>query len=166
MKNILLIIMSMLLLSCASTPKIYYQEDVFYPQNSEYNTDWLGGGSDVNYRFIKRANNKIYLQARLIYDKSFYVENTDTIDLKFTNGSIISLDYDGVIGQPRSYNFNDFYILTKLEEIKEWGELELRRVETSLGYDNIKVHPNFTDKMSDLYNRVKNNEYDEVLTEN
>lgn len=158
-KLFLLLTISILFTGCVSTPKITYKEDIFYPQNSEYATDFWG-----DFRFIKRANNKIYLQGFIEENKSFYVESTDTIDLKFTDGTIIKLNYDGYISQPRSYNFNDFYLLTELKAVEEWKPLELIRVETSLGYENYQTNPNLRHEKLTLYNRLKNNEYDEIKT--
>lgn len=173
-KSLLLISLVFIFNSCAV--KVKTIEDSFY-NTKIYATDYmtiygdLGFSYEMKIRLLSNLDKStIIVEALyLTYTPFIYTEN-DKIVFKFSDGTLLDLNYDGApIKSTYSYPYTfangdteivsrTSYTINASRKINNIGELTAIRIETGNSFKNIDVSESFSKKLSKAFEDIKNYE--------
>ena len=170
LKKLFLVLPVLLLISCAVNVKTV--NDTFYG-TQHYETDYMtitGWDTTIKLKFNKMANtDNIILDALYVSSAAFTVSKGNKIILKFSDGSLINLNYTSEMskidkGETLStykwllYDTDDFdtYTINANARVDNIGTLTAIRIENSGGFKNIDVKLSFAKKFKNTFEEIKN----------
>ena len=170
LKKLFLALPVLLLISCAVNVKTV--NDSFYG-TQHYETDYMtitGWDTTIKLKFNKMVNtDNIILDALYVSSAAFTVSKGNKIILKFSDGSLINLNYTSEMskidkGETLStykwllYDTDDFdtYTINASARVDNIGTLTAIRIENSGGFKNLDVSKSFAHTFQKAYNDIKN----------
>ena len=139
MKKILLLLVCVFFVSCATTT-VKYVGDIYYPDKGYFEVygTWLGdawSSINIDFRTIN-GTDKVIVIAENTFDNIMTVSDSHKILLKFSDGKELELDYNMKVSQ---YEHGHFELKATSDVIKDFGTLEIVRMQTDDGYMNFKA---------------------------
>ena len=165
LKKLFLFLPILLSISCAV--KVKTVNDSFYG-TQHYQTDYMtiiGWLYDIKFRFIAAKNpNVILVEVQYISSDAFTVSQSDNIVLKFSDDTLINLNYiNDMPAVDRSfytsygniYGSSSYTINAAARINSDIGTLTAIRIENSGGFKNLDVKQSFASKFKKAYEDIK-----------
>ena len=170
LKKLFFALLVLLLISCAVNVKTV--NDTFYG-TQHYETDYMtitGWDTTIKLRFNKMVNtDNIILDALYVSSAAFTVSKGNQIILKFSDNSLINLNYTSEMSKIdkgeilSTYKWLlydkdafDTYTINANARVDNIGTLTAIRIENSGGFKNIEVKSDFAKKFKTAFEEIKN----------